>query len=481
MKSFIILIFFGLSLSLNLPSFLLNKDAEKDLNISNPPKITEIFNIKTHKVYDIKGNLVDLSLYDRVCAIISFYGPNKEHIIIGGLGARDISKEYPYNDSYFEKNCIIRSADGGKTWTALTPKGKTDRKVYGLSTNNKGVVIAVTGDRQHSCILSSTDYGLTWKVALSNSDLKKTKVALYNSYYSKSRDLFLIPVGDATYTTSDGINFKKGEYNIPLARNGYVFEELDEIWIASQWGSTNLNVLKKGEKKFTKVLTSNDRQYFSTVKYLGKGIFIAMSYGYPGGKASDFYAIKFERVNNYLYLTIPHHNLNKGMVTMNISKDSPMYSTMQNGLDFEVVDKNIIKMYQIGEDITLTDIKLLIRVYEDQNMVKPYIYRSTDYGKTWNSKQLRGASFSHGVVWTRDIIHIGNGVLYMNFAGDENKAEYECAMFIKSNDYGENWELTNDIVGKDNSKLNAIYRSVVDVDGSIIAGAQNYGRILKFQ
>ena len=62
MKSFIILIFFGLSLSLNLPSFLLNKDAKKELNISNPPNIKEIFNIKTHKVYDIKGNLVDLSL-----------------------------------------------------------------------------------------------------------------------------------------------------------------------------------------------------------------------------------------------------------------------------------------------------------------------------------------------------------------------------------------------------------------------------------
>ena len=32
-----------------------------------------------------------------------------------------------------------------------------------------------------------------------------------------------------------------------------------------------------------------------------------------------------------------------------------------------------------------------------------------------------------------------------------------------------------------NAKLNAIYRSVEDIDGSIIAGAQNYGRILKFE
>ena len=480
MKSFILLISLVLSLSLD-PSSFLSAKSEPELKISNPPKVTEIFNIKNHQVHDINGQIVDLSLYDRVCSIVSFYGPNKEHIIIGGLGARDVSKNYPYDDTYFEKNCIIRSIDGGKTWTALTPKGKTDRKVYGLSTNNKGVVIAVTGDRQHSCILSSTDYGLTWKVALSHNDLQKTKNALYNSYYSKSRDLFLIPVGSTTYTTSDGINFKKGEYNIPLARNGYVFEELDEIWIASQWGSTNLNVLKRGEKNYKKVLTSNARQYFSTVKYLGKGIFIALSYGYPGSKNKDLYAIKFERKDNYLYLTIPHHNLISGMVTMNIGKDSPMYSTMQNGLDIKVVDKNIIKVYQVGPDITVSDIKLLIRVYEDETMVPAYIYRSTDYGKTWASKQLRGASFSHGIVWTRDIIHIGNGVLYINFAGDENTAEYECAMFLKSTDYGNTWEITNDIVGKDNEKLNAIYRSVVDVDGTIIAGAQNYGRILKFQ
>ena len=281
MKSLILLLIFSLNLALNLQTSLLN-ESQKKLQIS------EIFNIKTHKVYDIKGNLVDLSLYDRVSSIISFLGPNKEHIIIGGLGARDKSTNFPYDDSYFEKNCIIRSSDGGKTWTALTPKGKTDRKVYGLSTNNKGVVIAVTGDRQHSCILSSTDYGLTWKVALSNTDLKKTKSALYNSYYSKSRNLFLIPVGDTTYTTSDGINFKKGEYNIPLARNGYVFEELDEIWFASQWGNTKLNVLKKGEKDYKTVITSNNNQYFSTVKYLGKGIFIAMSYGYHGSKKKIF-------------------------------------------------------------------------------------------------------------------------------------------------------------------------------------------------
>ena len=105
MNSFIFLLFFSLAINIS-PLLLIQSEKTKN---------SEIFNIKTDKVYDIEGNLVDLSLYDRVSSIISFLGPNKEHIIIGGLGARDKSIDFPYDDSYFEKNCIIRSSDGGKT------------------------------------------------------------------------------------------------------------------------------------------------------------------------------------------------------------------------------------------------------------------------------------------------------------------------------------------------------------------------------
>ena len=54
--------------------------------------------------------------------------------------------------------------------------------------------------------------------------------------------------------------------------------------------------------------------------------------------------VRFKRKDNYLYLTIPSHNLKSGMVTMNVGKESSLYSTMQNGLDFKVVDTNVIKM-----------------------------------------------------------------------------------------------------------------------------------------
>lgn len=143
---------------------------------------------------------------------------------------------------------------------------------------------------------------------------------------------------------------------------------------------------------------------------------------------------------------------------------------MQNGLDFEVIDKDKIKMYQKGDDITIDNINLLIRIYKDEDMAKPFLYSSADYGKTWTSKALRGAIFSHGMIWFRDIIYIGNGVLYINFAGDENTPDNECAMIIKSIDYGQNWEIKDDIIAEGNEKLNAINRSVIDIDGTIIAG-----------
>ena len=52
---------------------------------------------------------------------------------------------------------------------------------------------------------------------------------------------------------------------------------------------------------------------------------------------------------------------------------------------------------------------------------------------------------------------------------------------FKRTDYGETWKIINDILGKNKSKLNVVYRSVSDVDGNVIAGAQNYERILKFE
>ena len=138
-------------------------------------------------------------------------------------------------------------------------------------------------------------------------------------------------------------------------------------------------------------------------------------------------------------------------------------------------------MNQKGINIIKNNIKIVIRIYTDDKMKKGTLYRSIDFGKTWESVELRAATFNLGVIWSRDIIHIGNGVVYINFPGDENKAENECAMFIKSKDYGKTWKITDDILGKGNEKINAIYRSILHVDGSILAGAQNYARILRLE
>ena len=166
---------------------------------------------------------------------------------------------------------------------------------------------------------------------------------------------------------------------------------------------------------------------------------------------------------------------------MDIKSNSELYSTIQNGLELKLVDKNTIKMRQKGKNVVKKNVKIPIRIYTDSNMKKGTLYRSIDFGKNWKSVELRAAVYNCRMIWSRDIIHIGNGVVYINFPGDENKAENECAMFIKSEDYGETWKITDDILGAGNEKINAVYRSITHVDGTILAGAQNYARILRLE
>ncbi len=85
-------------------------------------------------------------------------------------------------------------------------------------------------------------------------------------------------------------------------------------------------------------------------------------------------------------------------------------------------------------------------------MKKVTLYRSIDFGKNWKSVELRAAVYNCRMIWSRDIIHIGNGVVCINFPGNENKAENEFVMFIKSEDYVKTWKINDDILGKGNEK-----------------------------
>jgi hypothetical protein len=53
---------------------------------------------------------------------------------------------------------------------------------------------------------------------------------------------------------------------------------------------------------------------------------------------------------------------------MDIKSNSELYSTMQNGLELKVLDKNTIKMNQKGINIIKNNIKIIIRIYTDDKM-----------------------------------------------------------------------------------------------------------------
>lgn len=444
--------------------------------IESKLNIVQLFSKDKNKVYDENGNKVNLKNYDRVSSLVQFEGPNKENIIILGLGSPDKDSNFKVEDKYLVENSIIRSEDGGKTWKSITPKGKTDRKVYGMSHNGNGVVVAVTGDRGHGCILSSTDYGKTWTVRATTAEIGTS--AHYNSYYSKTRKIFIVPLNNngEVMISQDGINFiKNKEYKLPLGRNGYVIDELEEIWIAA---NDKIAVLRKGEKIYETIYQISGG-VFSSFNYIGKGIMLACAYTPDSKLDYQKEAVFFERKNNILYLTIPYHGLSEGLLAYNIEKSSELYNPVQNGLEFTVIDKNTIKCVQYGKDIQKTKITLDVKIILKSGNAMIKVYRSENYGKTWNLIKVPAITFTSLYGFSRDIINMGNGTLYIGAAGWENLPEYDCGMFLKSVDWGKTWTLTSDIVDEDNKGINAVYRSIKLNDGSLLLGCQNNCKLLK--
>ena len=62
--------------------------------------------------------------------------------------------------------------------------------------------------------------------------------------------MFMVPLNNngEVMISYDGVNFKKNtEYKLPLGRNGYVIDELGEIWIAA---NNKIAALRQGKKVY---------------------------------------------------------------------------------------------------------------------------------------------------------------------------------------------------------------------------------------
>ena len=66
--------------------------------IESKLNIVQLFSKDKNKVYDENGNKVNLKNYDRVSSLVQFEGPNKENIIILGLGSPDKDSNFKVED-----------------------------------------------------------------------------------------------------------------------------------------------------------------------------------------------------------------------------------------------------------------------------------------------------------------------------------------------------------------------------------------------
>ncbi len=371
---------------------------------------------------------------------------------------------------------LIRSIDNGKTWTPISVTGITDRKTYGLSANAAGIVVAVTGDRGNPCIISSTDFGVTWATRVTTAQLGTTG-ALYNSYWSEKRGLFIVPSANV-WTSADGVIWtKKTSYSIPVGRNGYIINNKgkEEIWVCRNSGG--LDVLREGTKSTVNIIPSETGLNLTSFRDLGKGVLLASAGFTETVTRTQKIATVLYRKDNILYLTINNHGLtNDYYISSNFPVGSTQYAVAQSGMPVKVVDINNICVYQYGPDLS--------KITGNYSFIAALgkgirIYRSPDYGNTWTSQIVRSVIYDQPDCWSRDFINLGNGRVVLGIGGFENYPDNNCGAFLLSVDYGKTWKITHHIAGKDNRKLHACYRSFVCEDGTVLAGCQNECRILR--
>jgi photosystem II stability/assembly factor-like uncharacterized protein len=114
--------------------------------------------------------------------------------------------------SFAPYKAIYTSTDSGNTWNPIhNPTGLTGSHLYMFGDNGNGVVIAGTGDIGNICLIRSSDYGQTWNVMLSNSQinaLARTSpiTSIFTAVYMGS-DRWLVPIKNLDTASESNIYF----------------------------------------------------------------------------------------------------------------------------------------------------------------------------------------------------------------------------------------------------------------------------------
>ena len=285
---------------------------------------------------------------------------------------------------------IFRSTDYGKTWIEIDFNSTANdyNDIFSIVYCGNGIVIAGTGyNTNFGDIHRSTDYGLTW-----------SKIELDNNFES---------IESLEYC-GNGIVLAGGSYG---AGDG-------DIWRSTDYGAS-------WQREYDAANDGTGLSAVSTIVYCGNGIVVA------GGQVS------------------------------NTGGAGLILRSTDYGDTWNIIFTTNIN-YMISSEYCENGIVLITGIHAS---AAP-IYRSTDYGLTWTEVFSISASDTF-----RSLEYCGNGIVLAGSARDgASSSNHDTGDMYRSVDYGKTWNLVEDF----GATVNVIADILYCGNGIVLAGT-GYG------
>ena len=416
--------------------------------------------------------------------------PNNNIDTIGSFDSVSISSTGQYQSVVQQDGYIYISSDYGIIW-----KSVSDVKNWlSISISSTGqyqtAVSSVDDPYLGGFIYTSSDYGNTWIKVLLNLDVPSffyfVAVSSTGQYQTAVITAYSTPDKDYTSSilTSDdyGTTWKYNAFAINLVSNS--MSGTGQYQIISDYGDVNYLSSDYGNT-WSEIISLKDRWLYSTISYDGQYqaitsqsnlIYLSSDYGNTWNQITNEFigyitSITMSADGKNLSLTCSTYKIYSSSdygITWNDNNDSPIFKSIGNisisssgQYQSSFITNDKIKEY-VENNRNWTGISIsLTGQYQSAVSSEGFIYVSSDYGKNWVEKIIMNTIINNVCVSSGGQYQIANS--YYNI--------------YNSNDFGNTWTLgalqLNGIQGVDMS-ASGQYQTLVDYLGDEYNGGKIY-------